>query len=73
MALQHRIDADNGAALVRLMHDRGVRVELGTNAPLGFHVFADGAELNDEALESNEVTAIVSTIAKHAAVRAAMV
>jgi cytidylate kinase len=73
LALHTRIEADNESALVRLLHDRGVRVELDPRAPLGFRIFAGGGELDDTALQSNEVTAIVSTIAKHPGVRSAMV
>ena len=72
-ALQTRTDADNEAALVRLCRDRAVRVALDAAAPLGFRVFAGSQELDEITLQSNEVTAIVSTIAKHAGVREAMV
>lgn len=73
LALHTRTDADSETALVRLMHEQGVRVVLETAAPLGFRIFAGEHELDETDLQSNEVTAIVSTIAKHPAVRAAMV
>lgn len=73
LALHTRTDADSEDALTRLMHERGVRVELDDNAALGFRIFAGDRELDEADLQSNEVTAIVSTIAKHPAVRAAMV
>jgi cytidylate kinase len=73
LALQTQTDADNGAALRRLLETGAVRVELDAGAPRGFRVYAGGAELDDAALQSNAVNAIVSTVAAHAAVRDAMV
>ncbi len=72
-ALHTRTDADSEEALVRLCRDRAVHVTLDRTAPLGFRVFAGTEELDERALQSNEVTAIVSTIAKHPGVRDAMV
>lgn len=73
LALHTRTDADSEDALARLMGEQGVRVLLEDAAPLGFRIFAGDRELDEGDLQSNEVTAIVSTIAKHPAVRAAMV
>lgn len=72
-ALHTRTDADSEEALVRLCRDRAVRVTLDAGSPLGFRVFAGDDELDEATLQSNEVTAIVSTIAKHPGVREAMV
>lgn len=73
LALHTRTDADSEEALTRLLREQGVRVELDDAAALGFRIFAGEKELDEDDLQSNEVTAIVSTIAKHPAVRAAMV
>lgn len=73
LALQTRTEIDNAAALWRLCETGLVRVDLDETAPLGFRIFAADAELNDAILQSNEVTAIVSTIAAHREVREAMV
>jgi cytidylate kinase len=72
-ALHTRTDADNEPALLHLCHDRAVRIALDAASPLGFRVFAGDQELDEQTLQSNEVTAIVSTIAKHPGVREAMV
>ncbi|MBV8489620.1 MAG: (d)CMP kinase [Candidatus Eremiobacteraeota bacterium] len=73
LALQTGTDVDNGAALARLLAAQPIGVALDESAPLGFRVSAGGSELGEAILQSNEVTAIVSTIAAHADVRAAMV
>jgi cytidylate kinase len=73
LALHLRIDADSEDALVRLTADRGIHVVLDRDTPLGFRIVAGEIELSEADLQSNEVTAIVSTIAKHPGVRAAMV
>lgn len=73
LALQTQTDADNALALRRLCEGGTIRVELDAGAPIGFRVFAAGAELDESQLQSNAVNAIVSTVAAHAAVREAMV
>jgi cytidylate kinase len=73
LALRSGIDADNESALVRLWTAANVKITLDANAPLGFRIVAAGAELDEATLQSNQVTAIVSTIAAHARVREAMV
>ncbi len=73
LALRTGTDVDNGAALARLAAAMPIEVKLDEGAPLGFRVFAGGAELDETALQSNEVTAIVSAVAAHAEVRSAMV
>jgi CMP/dCMP kinase len=73
LALRAGTDVDNGAALARLLTDAPVEIVLDESAPLGFRLFAGGRELDEETLQSNEVTAIVSSVAKHAEVRSAMV
>ncbi|MBV8636568.1 MAG: (d)CMP kinase [Candidatus Eremiobacteraeota bacterium] len=73
LALQTRTDADNEGALVRLWDGAGVRIELDPNSPLGFRINAGGRDIDERILQSNEVTAIVSTIAAHPRVREALV
>ena len=77
LALHTRTDADSESALVRLFHEQAIHVAFdavnAAHSKMGFHVFASGHELESEDLQSNEVTAIVSTIAKHPHVREAMV
>lgn len=66
-------DVDNGAALARLMTIAPIEIELDEAAALGFRVVAGGDELDEAALSGNEVTAIVSAVSAHPAVRAEMV
>lgn len=73
LALQTRTDADNEGALVRLWDAASVSIELDGEAPLGFRIVAAGREIDESILQSNEVTAIVSTVAAHPRVREAMV
>jgi cytidylate kinase len=73
LALATGTEADNACALRRLADEDGIRVTLDNGAPLGFHIFASGVELDERALHSTEITAIVSTIAAHPEVREAMV
>ncbi|HEY5256769.1 MAG TPA: (d)CMP kinase [Candidatus Baltobacteraceae bacterium] len=73
LALHTRTEIDNEPALTNLCRDNNIGVTLDAGAPLGFRIFAGGRELDQADLDSNEVTAIVSTIAAHPAVRAAMV
>jgi cytidylate kinase len=73
LALHTRTDADNGAALARLEAAQPIRVVPDRNVALGFRVLAGDAELSEETLQSNEVTAIVSTVAAHKEVRELMV
>jgi len=73
LALETQTDADNALALRRLCEGGTIRVELDARAPIGFRVFAAGAELDESQLQSNAVNAVVSTVAAHAAVREAMV
>jgi CMP/dCMP kinase len=73
LAVQTRTDADNGDALVRLVQTHPIVVTLDGVAPLGFRIFAGGRELDETLLQSNDVTAIVSTVAAHRQVRESMV
>ncbi len=73
LALRTGTDVDNGAALARLMTIAPIEVELDETAALGFRVVAGGDELDEAALSGNEVTAIVSAVSAHPAVRAEMV
>jgi cytidylate kinase len=73
LALQTRTDVDNGAALAHLAATHTMAVDIDESAPLGFRIVVDGVELTEAMLQGNDVTAIVSTVATHAEVRAAMV
>ena len=73
LALRTGTDVDNGAALARLVAAQPIEVRLDQAAPLGFRISAGGQELDAAALQSREVTAIVSAVSAHADVRAAMV
>ncbi|MFY9720556.1 MAG: (d)CMP kinase [Candidatus Cybelea sp.] len=73
LALRTGTDVDNGAALARLAVASPIEVVLDRTAPLGFRVSAGGQELEEPALQSSEVTAIVSAVATHPEVRSAMV
>jgi CMP/dCMP kinase len=73
LAVQTRTDADNGAALARLVQVHPIEVLLDASAPLGFCIFAGGIQLDETALQSNEATAIVSTVAAHPEVRGTLV
>lgn len=73
LALHTRTEIDNEPALANLCLDRRIGVVLDFSAPLGFRIFAGEQELDENDLQSNEVTAIVSTIAAHPSVRSAMV
>lgn len=73
LALQTRTDADNEGALVRLWGSAHVAISLDADAPLGFRIEAGGRDIDEAILQSNEVTAVVSTIAAHPRVREAMV
>lgn len=73
LALHTRTDADNGAALVRLCDKDPIRVVLDERASLGFRITAGNRELGEADLQSNEVTAVVSTVAAQPEVRDLMV
>lgn len=73
LALHTRTDADNGAALARLEAAQPIRVIADANVPHGFRIYAGDAELSEATLQSNEVTAVVSTVAAHKEVREIMV
>jgi CMP/dCMP kinase len=68
LALEHRVDA-----LVRLWEASDVCIKLDSQAPLGFRIAAEGRELDEATLQSNHVSAVVSTVAAHPRVREAMV
>lgn len=73
LALRTGTDVDNGAALARLVASTPIELELDERAPLGFRLRVGGQELDETALASNEVTAIVSVVAAQPEVRAEMV
>lgn len=72
-ALRTQTDLDNQNALVRLLEQHRIRVELDRESQLGFRIFSGTQELSGNELESPEVTAVVSIIASHPRVREAMV
>ncbi|HET9029565.1 MAG TPA: (d)CMP kinase [Candidatus Aquilonibacter sp.] len=71
LALTTRTEADNEAALVRLWESSHVRIEF--DAVTGFRITVNESAVDLHALQSNEVSIIVSTIAAHPRVREAMV
>jgi CMP/dCMP kinase len=73
LALHTGTDVDNGAALARLTGMQPIRMVPDANTNAGFRVFAGDREISEAMLQSNEVTAIVSTVAAHAEVRETMV
>ncbi len=73
LALQTRTDADNGAALVRLCETHPISVVLDDAASLGFRIAIGERELTEGDLQSNQVTAVVSTVAAQSEVRELMV
>lgn len=73
LALRTGTDVDNGAALARVVAAQPIEVRLDQAAPLGFRITAGAQELDEAALQSREVTAIVSAVSAHAEVRSAMV
>jgi CMP/dCMP kinase len=72
LAVGSRTDADNAAALVRLAEMHPFAVVRSADGTV-LQVRAADRVFDDEALQSNEVTAVVSTVAAHAPVRALMV
>ncbi|MBV8197739.1 MAG: (d)CMP kinase [Candidatus Eremiobacteraeota bacterium] len=73
LALRTGTDVDNDAALARLLAAQPIEVELDESAPLGFRIFGGKHELSEGDLQANDVTAIVSAVSTHPAVRSAMV
>ncbi|MFN2449405.1 MAG: (d)CMP kinase [Candidatus Baltobacteraceae bacterium] len=73
LAVHTLTEVDNENALIRLLEQHPIRVMLDLNAHLGFRIFTGDRELEQEQLESPEVTAVVSTIAAHPRIREAMV
>jgi CMP/dCMP kinase len=72
LAVQSRTDADNSAALVRLAQTHPLAV-VASGDGQAYQIRAGDRVFTDAELQSNEVTAVVSTVAAHAAVRALMV
>lgn len=72
LALEHGVDADNEAALVRLYHQHEIDIVADSGSPTGYRVSVDGVD-RTQRLFAADVTAIVSTVSAHAAVRAALV
>jgi cytidylate kinase len=72
LAVRTRTDADNPAALVRLAAAHPLDV-VASGDGTAFVIRMGDETLDDAVLQSNEVTAVVSTVAAHAAVRELMV
>lgn len=68
LAIESQTHLDNEDALVRLCREHPIRVRLDIDAPSGYRIFAGDRELTHE-LTSSAVTAGVSTVAAHPAVR----
>ncbi len=72
LALEHGVEADNEAALVRLYREHRIDVVADPSAPTGYRVLIDGTD-RTQRLFGADVTAMVSTVSAHPAVRAALV
>jgi cytidylate kinase len=72
LALAEGADVTDEEALLRLARRYPISVRLDAAAPLGLRIFAGPRELGRE-LFSNDVSTIVSAVARHAEVRAEMV
>ena len=72
LALENGIDADNEAALVRLYREHHIDICADAAVPSGYRVLIDGRD-RTQRLFGTDVTAMVSTVAAHGAVRAALV
>jgi cytidylate kinase len=72
LALAQRTDVTDEAALLELARKYPIAVRLDAEAPLGFRIFAGTRELGAE-LFSNDVSTVVSAVARHAGVRREMV
>jgi cytidylate kinase len=72
LALRSRVDADNESALLHLWENANVSIDVEPQTEQGFRIRAEGAPLDAAVLQSNEVTAVVSTVAAHPRVRAAL-
>lgn len=72
LALENGVDADNEAALVRLYHEHRIDIVADPSAPTGYRVLIDGQDRTQRLFGTN-VTAMVSTVAAHPALRAALV
>jgi len=68
IALQHGIDLDNEALLLELLRENAVHIEADAHEERGYRIFAGTHRLGDE-LFTNEVAAVVSTVAAHPAIR----
>ncbi len=71
LALRNNVAPDDVASLREQI--ARIRIDLASDAPLGFRIFADGDELDEAVLHSPGVTSIVSRVAAHAGVRELMV
>jgi cytidylate kinase len=72
LALAEGADVTDEAALLELARQHPIAVRLDGEAPLGFRIFAGARELGSE-LFSNDVSTVVSAVARHAGVRREMV
>jgi cytidylate kinase len=72
LALETGVDADNEAALVRLYREHRIDIDADSTAQGGYLVFIDRTD-RTQRLFGADVTAIVSTVSAHPAVRAVLV
>jgi cytidylate kinase len=72
LALAEGADVTDEAALLDLARRFPIEVSLDDAAPLGLRIFAGAREFGPE-LFSNDVSTVVSAVARHAGVRAEMV
>jgi len=72
LALEFGVDTDNEDALVRLYREHRLEIVPDPAAPNGYRVLIDGKDRTAR-LFGADVTAIVSTVSAHPAVRAALV
>ncbi len=68
MGLRYGVELDSERAVLEVVREHAVHVELDTHGDRGYRVFAGGLELGEE-LFAREVAAVVSVVAAHPAVR----
>lgn len=67
-ALRNGVELDSESAVLEVVRENEIHVELDTIGDRGFRVFAGGVELGDE-LFTREVASVVSVVAAHPLVR----
>ena len=68
MALRDGVELDSESAVLDVVRENEIHVELDTQGDRGYRVFAGGLELGDE-LFTREVASVVSVVAAHPLVR----